>query len=290
MLCSRLLFNALPTTARSMASLQHVIQELTAFAPLELAEKWDNVGLLIEPSSRHMVIEKVLLTNDLTERVMEEAKEKMVNMIVSYHPPVFAPLKRITQSNWKERIVSQCLENKIALFSPHTSWDAVFGGVNDWLFNMLNVSAEESRAISCLDPTQPMVGSGRVYKLTGPAPLDLLMRNLKKNAQLGTVQMAVFDEQVPLNETMIYKIALCAGSGASVLKAVPDANLYLTGEMSHHEVLEAVHQGTNVILTNHSNSERGFLTKFKQIIAEKLPEVEFIISETDSDPLKSYSE
>lgn len=290
MLCTRLLSSLLPTSIRTMASLPNVVEELTAFAPLSLAEKWDNVGLLIEPSSKHLVIEKVLLTNDLTERVMEEALQKQVNMIISYHPPVFAPLKRITQSNWKERIVCQCLENKIALFSPHTSWDAVEGGVNDWLFGTLNVSIEESRAISCPDPEKPMVGGGRVYKLSGPASLELLLRNLKSYAQLETVQLALVDEGKPLTETMITKIALCAGSGGSLLKDIPDADLYLTGEMSHHEVLDAVHRGTNVILTNHSNSERGFLTKFKDIIGEKLPDVEFIVSETDSDPLKSFRE
>lgn len=178
--------------------------------------------------------------------------------------------------------------NRIALFSPHTSWDAVEGGVNDWLFDMLNVSAEEGRAISCADPiNSPMVGGGRVYKLTGPAPLGLLIRNLKKNAQLDSVQLALADDRVPLEETMINKIALCAGSGSSVLKDVADADLYLTGEMSHHEVLDAVHRGTNVILTNHSNSERGFLAKFKELIAAKLPDVEFLVSETDEDPLKS---
>lgn len=290
MLAARVLSSIATTSIRSMASLTTVLDELTAFAPLKLAEKWDNVGLLIEPSAKFLVIERVLLTNDLTERVMEEALAKQVNMIISYHPPVFAPLKRITQANWKERIVCQCLENKIALFSPHTSWDAVEGGVNDWLFHTLNVCMEEARAISCLDPEQPMVGGGRVYKLTGPASLELLLRNLKKNAQLDTVQLALANDKLPLAETMINTIALCAGSGGSVLKDVPNADLYLTGEMSHHEVLDAVHRGVNVVLTNHSNSERGFLTKFKEIIEKALPDVAFIVSEVDADPLKSYQE
>ena len=54
-------------------------------------------------------------------------------MILSYHPPIFVPLKRLTQSSWKERLVVQCVENRIAVYSPHTSYDAVKGGVNDWL-------------------------------------------------------------------------------------------------------------------------------------------------------------
>lgn len=112
LLNSRRLVSVLSKFTRKMASLSSVLQELEAFAPLKLAEKWDNVGLLIEPSAKFLAIQKVLLTNDLTERVMEEAKEKQVNLIISYHPPLFAPLKRITQATWKERIVVQCLEQK----------------------------------------------------------------------------------------------------------------------------------------------------------------------------------
>ena len=93
---------------------------------------WDNVGLLLEPSPPHTV-SKLLLTNDLTPPVMLEVVSKGVDMIVSYHPPIFAPLKRLTQSSWKERIIGACLERRIALYSPHTSWDAAVDGVNDWL-------------------------------------------------------------------------------------------------------------------------------------------------------------
>ena len=78
-------------------------------------------------------VRKLILTNDLTEPVLHEALNREVNMVLSYHPPIFAPLKRLTQSTWKERIVVQCLENRIAVYSPHTSFDALKGGVNDWL-------------------------------------------------------------------------------------------------------------------------------------------------------------
>ena len=73
------------------------------------AGSWDNVGLLLEPSPPHTV-SKLLLTNDLTPPVMQEAVSKGVDMIVSNHPPIFAPLKCLTQSSWKERIVGVCLE------------------------------------------------------------------------------------------------------------------------------------------------------------------------------------
>lgn len=108
--------------------LKEVVTKLNIFAPLQLAEKWDNVGLLVEPSPPHSV-KSILLTNDLTERVAQEAVDKKVSMVISYHPP----LKRLTSKTFKERIIIKMIENRIALFSPHTAFDAVKNGVNDWL-------------------------------------------------------------------------------------------------------------------------------------------------------------
>ena len=117
--------------------LRKVVEKLEELAPTSLAEEWDNVGLLVEPSLPHLV-STILLTNDLTEAVVEEAKElgsqgEKVDMIVSYHPPIFKPLKRLTQCSAKERIVAWALEERVAIYSPHTAYDSVWGGVNDWL-------------------------------------------------------------------------------------------------------------------------------------------------------------
>lgn len=112
--------------------LKDVVTSLELFAPTSLAEKWDNVGLLVEPTSTQEV-ESILLTNDLTEKVLDEAIEKKVQMIVSYHPPIFVPLKRLTSKSFKERVIVKAIEHKIAIYSPHTAFDAVHSGVNDWL-------------------------------------------------------------------------------------------------------------------------------------------------------------
>ncbi len=85
-------------------------------------------------------------------------------------------------------------------------------------------------------------------------------------------------------------IACCAGSGSSVLSGTA-ADVWLTGEMSHHEVLDAVHAGSSVILLEHSNSERGYLEVMATDIREKvLPkdkkdQVEISLSKADRDPL-----
>ena len=123
-------------TCRTLLSgmeLREVVQHLKNYAPLSLAESWDNAGLLVEPSSKSHFVHSILLTNDLTEGVMEEAIEKNANMILAYHPPIFSPLKTLTRHSWKERVVLKAVENRIAIYSPHTAFDVVKGGVNDWL-------------------------------------------------------------------------------------------------------------------------------------------------------------
>lgn len=112
--------------------LKEVLQVMEQLAPLSLAESWDNVGLLVEPS-KSRPIKTILLTNDLTDAVMEEAEAMSCDLIISYHPPLFRPIKRLVQKDWKQRLAIRAVEAGIAIFSPHTSWDSVKGGVNDWL-------------------------------------------------------------------------------------------------------------------------------------------------------------
>lgn len=127
-------------------TLKEVVGVLESIAPLKLAGSWDNVGLLVEPSAPHHVA-KLMLTNDLTLPVLTECIHKDCNFILSYHPPIFRALKRLRQSDVKERIVVQCIENRIAVFSPHTSYDAVEDGVCDWLMNACGM---------CINSTLPL--------------------------------------------------------------------------------------------------------------------------------------
>ncbi|CAB3242077.1 unnamed protein product [Arctia plantaginis] len=258
--------------------LKKVTSALEDFAPQQLSEKWDNTGLLVEPYTARNIT-KVLLTNDLTEDVALEAYNQGCEMIVSYHPPIFAPLKSVVQSAWKERIISFLLEKRISLYSPHTSWDSVNGGVNDWLASAFPVA--ESNPI--LPGVDPQVGAGRSLQLKSSITLSDAVSKVKILTGLNHVRFAIGKGKKMMSEIKI--VALCAGSGSSVLKGVA-ADLYLTGEMLHHDVLDAAQRGISVILTNHSDSERGFLTVFSTNLASKLNnEVEVIVSKVDRDPL-----
>ncbi|XP_022230832.2 NIF3-like protein 1 [Drosophila obscura] len=270
------------TTLRKMSSysgrkLAAVVKELEAFAPISLAEKWDNVGLLIEPHKERDV-KRILLTNDLTEPVMKEAVEKQVDMIISYHPPIFKPLTRITKSNWKERVVAACLANSIALYSPHTAWDKKCGGVNDWLAQA--VAIQSIRPLMPEMGAEPGTGSGRLIqtKMEISQLVEALQRHINNNVH---VALAVGHD----SKTVVRTVGICAGSGGSFLRGI-QADTIITGEMSHHEVLDFNHNGTTVLLCNHTNSERGFLRVFAPKLGELLQGAcEILVSEKDQDPL-----
>lgn len=75
--------------------LNDILTRLQTFAPLQLAEPWDNVGLLVDPIS-DVPIKNILLTNDLTQEVLDEAIQLKTGLIVSYHPNIFQRLKTVT--------------------------------------------------------------------------------------------------------------------------------------------------------------------------------------------------
>ena len=154
-----------PVSSRSSnMELQRVVAELHKMYPPCLAEDWDNVGLLVEPSSdQQQVISHVFLTNDLTEQVMEEIDKAVpkVGLVIAYHPPIFKPLKTLTRGTTKERIIVKALETRMAIYSPHTAADSVCGGVNDWLAEGLGCGKTKP-----LRPVAPQYDV-MAYQLTG---------------------------------------------------------------------------------------------------------------------------
>lgn len=105
---------------------------MQAIAPTRYAEPWDNVGLLLGDPDRPLR-GAVLLTIDLTEAVVAEARDMGAGAVVAYHPPLFHPVKRITASTGTGRVILAALEAGLAVYSPHTSLDAAPGGMTDWL-------------------------------------------------------------------------------------------------------------------------------------------------------------
>lgn len=297
--------------SKRCAVLDNVVKALESIASPRLAAKWDNVGLLIDSSRTPKSAYKILLTNDLLPSVVQEAIDKEISLIVSYHPTPFMPLKTFDLQNITANIIHTCISHGIAVYSPHTSWDVSPGGLTDWLAEGIasNVGTLSSVAPVTPHPDSEVAnaggGDGRIATLSAPASLDSIIASVKKLCKVDHVQVALPSTMLNVTyggaeavqhaskDIQVKSFAVCAGSGSSVLAGCP-ADVYITGEMLHHDVLAANHSGKVVILTHHSKSERQYLPvfakKLESVIAEKniaaanLP-VSVEISTIDADPL-----
>ncbi len=369
-------------------NVSHIVKILEAIAPPSYAEDWDNVGLLI--GSHDWRAERLLLTIDLTEAVLAEAIDVKAQMIISYHPPMFEPLKALTDMDPRQRIPLKAAMSNIAVYSPHTALDAAPGGVNDWLAEGLGPgdirSLESCRTLpeseQCKVVTycpadvvdrlrnalasigaghigeydlcsfeiqgagtfmsrpgaRPAVGKAGVFEraeevrlemVCPTAALGLAVLTLREfhpyeepafeiyklesrpERHIGPGRRIVLDQKTSLkqiadrikgqlgigqlraavrpNPTRHYQtIGVCAGAGGSFLDTAIEqgCELFLTGEMRHHRVLRAQARGCTVILTGHTNTERGYLKPLRQTLISRLPNLPVMISKRDVDPLR----
>lgn len=111
---------------------QDLVNAMEHIAPQSLSESWDKVGLQLGDPQRTLS-GAIMLTIDLTERVLQEAIEAKAGAIVAYHPPIFEPLESITDRTHTQRIIRGCAEARIAIYTPHTALDSAQDGVTDWL-------------------------------------------------------------------------------------------------------------------------------------------------------------
>ncbi|MCL6219757.1 Nif3-like dinuclear metal center hexameric protein [Zunongwangia pacifica] len=111
--------------------IQDIIKEIEEFAPLNYAEDFDNVGLLV--GGKNTTVTGALITLDTLEATVDEAIAKNCNLIVSFHPIIFSGLKKITGKNYVERVVLKAIKNDIAIYAIHTALDNQYKGVNDMI-------------------------------------------------------------------------------------------------------------------------------------------------------------
>lgn len=159
-------------------------------------------------------------------------------------------------------------------------------GVNDWLASSLPVLSSKIAIPSTIDPSY---GAGRVCEINGKITLKEAIERIKSYTGLPDVRVGIATNGSL--DSPIDKFGVCGGSGSSILKEIKTPiNLFITGELAHHDALEAIHNQVSVITLNHSNSERGYLTEFKKILSNLLSNesIEIIISKADADPLATY--
>ena len=261
-----------------MASVATVCEVLEQSAPCQLAEEWDNVGLLVGEPSREVTRLMTCLT--ITPASAAEAVEEDVQMIVTHHPLPFHQLRRVTSETIPGRLLLQLIEARIAIYSPHTALDSSGRGINQQL--------AEGIGLVRISPLLPgpdegaSLGTGRVGELDPPLSLGQLAGRVSRFLQTTRAQI------VGAADRQIQRVAVACGSGGGFLQEAREAgcDLLLTGEARFHTCLEAEATGIALLLPGHFASERFALEQLAQQLADELPDVETFSSRRETDPLQ----
>lgn len=256
--------------------LKEIISVIEEIAPVNLKEDFDNVGLMV--GDREKNITKVLLALDCTEEVINEAKEIGAELILTHHPLLFRKPSTITTDTLLGRKIISLIKNDINLYSAHTNWDSVKGGLNDTLVEILGFNEGLIMEKSKVDSK---AGIGRVVNLNKKMTVLEIINLIKKS--LGVKSLRYSGDL----DKIIKRVAIINGSGQDFFYDAKKlgADLIITGDTTYHFVSDYKEMGLNILDIGHFNSEWPVLIKVSEKVKEKLiGKVEFVISKKSKDP------
>jgi dinuclear metal center YbgI/SA1388 family protein len=267
--------SAPPPAARPLR-VADLVDALEAIAPARFAEPWDNVGLLVGDPAAPLA--RALLCIDLTREVLAEARASNCEAVVAYHPPIFKPIKRLTAGS----IAFELARSGVAVYSPHTALDMAPGGTNDALAEALGLfECRPLRKGQAPGEWPEGFGFGRVGR-TRTQTRSEFVEHVKRTLGLGEVLVAG-----PLGGDASV-VAVGAGACGDLIEdaLAARADVYVTGEVRHHDALRAANAGLTLVCTLHSNSERGALKRLGDGLARRLPGLVWMLSGADADPFR----
>ena len=243
-----------------MVTAKVVLQAMEAIAPPSLAIEKDNVGLLVNSGKP---VQNILVTLDITAEVVQEAIEKECSLIVSHHPVIYRPLKSISVNT----VVYELVKNDISAICMHTNLDIAEGGVSDVLAGRLK-----------LQDVSTFAGVGRVGILPQETTTEVLARWCKKEWEIN---IAYCDAG-----KSIKKIAVVGGAGGDLFEEalLAGGDLLLTGEVGHHDAIDAKTLGLSTISATHFSTEFFIVPVVTQKLREAFPDMNVYVTEKNKEP------
>lgn len=250
--------------------------------PANYACSWDNCGLQVGHAGKE--VKKVYIALDATEQVVRDAAMKHCDFILTHHPLLFSGIKHVTGDESIGRKLYMLIGNDIACYSAHTSFDAMPGGMGELAGALLK--------LQCISPLEDMSGHledpwgiGVVGNLEDPMPLSEFCDQVKQIFGLKTVSLFAADDL----EQTVQRIAVCPGSGRSMVDQVirSQADVFLTGDIGHHEGIDCVDMGITVIDAGHFGLEKIFVPVMAEKLSQAFPELE-IFTARPTAPFKIY--
>ena len=235
-----------------------IISVIEEFAPLFLQENWDNSGLCI--GSPEDSVSSVLLGLDCTPELVDEAISCGADMIVTHHPLIFSGLKKISPEDKVGEAVIKAIKAGISIYAAHTSADKVIAGVSGAMAARLGL-----KDVAILDEDGDGTGLGVVGNLPEAMAAEDVIRLVKDRFGLKAMRASR-----PV-DGMIERIALCGGSGGSLIKAArrSGAQLYISGDISYHNFF--TEDGFMIMDLGHYESEIEIVDILFSLIKKNFP-------------------
>lgn len=262
-----------------MTTIRDICEYLETRLPLNLAEPWDNVGLLL--GDREAQSPRIMTCLTLTRAVCDEAISRRASLVVTHHPLPFRPLKSITTDELTGQLLWRLAGAGVSVFSPHTAFDSAVTGINQQI--------AESIGLGSILPIVPNetagsgLGAGRHGLLNHQVSAVELAEKLKSVFRTSTVRFA------GPSGHQCHHIGTACGSGGSFLQAARMAGCdsLVTGEATFHSCLEAEGLRMGLFLVGHFQSERFALENLAVTLQAEFSGGEVWASKSETDPLIS---
>lgn len=263
---------------------KHIKQILEDFAPLNLKQSYDNVGLMV--GELDCEITSILVALDCTLEVISEAKNKGCNIIVTHHPLLFLKPESITDETLLGKKILTLIKNNINVYSSHTNLDAVQGGMNDIITQLLGY--KEYEIMESFEKCNGLYkgGIGRLISLSEEITLKDLLNKIKSCLNISHLRYAGREDMV------IRKVAVINGSGEDYfsISKRKGADCIITGDTSYHYVSDYCEEGLGIIDAGHFETEWPSMKFIAKMLQEKINSMEYknkvIISEKSETPYK----
>lgn len=226
------------------------IDLVDACYPPDRAASWDSVGLQVgDPSDP---VTGVLVSLDITADVLSEARDHGADLVIAHHPLLFRPLPRLTPATAAGGLALRAARDRIALIAAHTNFDVAVPGTTEPIVDVLDL-----RDVRPLEPNEddPTTGLGRIGRLPAPIPLREVADRLATGLPSPHLRVAG-----PLDR-VVRTVAACGGAGDSLVDSAhaSGADVFVTGDLRHHVVLDALQLGLSVVDAGHHATEAAAL-------------------------------
>lgn len=246
-----------------------IIDFMNNWAKLEYQETWDNSGAQINLNGE---TSSVTIALDLTDKVIDMAIKNDSKLIITHHPMFFSGLKSIDENTYIGKIIIKAIKNNISIYSAHTSLDIAENGVNDVLCEVIGLNEIEGLS---------MADSGYMIGKVGYLEKEKLLKDiyLELSEKLNYSNIRIYGDI----KNNIKKIAVCGGSGSSMIDDAikKDVDLYITGDIKHHDAQYAYENNITLMDISHFNGEKLVLNKVASELSKNFEIVTNIIDTND---------